>query len=205
MKPVRRVFAYSGLLPLRLIGPSRRTLDPMKGFGMVTAAVLVVIGIGVGVVGGLPSLQAYRLPPARTYSINGVKFSVAFPGRLGPEPSSLSPCSQGVGAVGDDAHLVVMVQMPGWTDSGRGTCIVIAQLGNNGGGFINERSSQPCSAHLQQPSLLGPLHLRSGLYCSASRVVQKDDAIIIVSATSTEGLQPVESAVNSFKLLGPSS
>jgi hypothetical protein len=82
---------------------------------------------------------------------------------------------------------------------------VVGEFENTSEAFVsNIRVPRPCSAHLQQPSLLGPLHLRPGLYCSASRVVQDVDTIIVVS-TSTEGLQSAEAVVNSFKLLAPSS
>lgn len=46
---------------------SRRAIgSPVKALAVLTAAVLVIIGIGVGVVGGLPTtfpLQAYGSPP----------------------------------------------------------------------------------------------------------------------------------------------
>lgn len=46
-----------------------------KEFAIVTASVLVVIGICIGFVGGL----AYRAPRAHTYRAAPFRFSVAFP------------------------------------------------------------------------------------------------------------------------------
>jgi hypothetical protein len=58
-----------------------RRLLSVKGFAILTAAVLVVIGMAVGLVGGLPAIQpavAVTQPtPARTHSLNGAGLSVA--------------------------------------------------------------------------------------------------------------------------------
>jgi len=60
----------------RTIAAGRRRRRPpesyhatVKAFALLTAAVLVVIGIGVGLVAGLPVTQNSSLPQARTYSI----------------------------------------------------------------------------------------------------------------------------------------
>jgi hypothetical protein len=47
----------------------------MKAFAYLTAVVLVVIGIGIGLVGGTP----YLLPPSRTYGSGSLAFAVRFP------------------------------------------------------------------------------------------------------------------------------
>ncbi len=51
----------------------------MKAFAIVTAAVLLVIGIGIGVVGGL----TYAAPPSHTYGTAAFRFSAAYPNYLG--------------------------------------------------------------------------------------------------------------------------
>jgi hypothetical protein len=86
----------------------------VKAFAILGAAVLLVVGIGVGIVGGLRTIAssvAAKQSSVRTYSLEGVKFSVAVPGQLRLEPSSLFRLGDGVGGVGDGARLAVTVQM----------------------------------------------------------------------------------------------
>ncbi len=75
----------------------RRLKHPIALF---VVAVLAVIGIGAGVVGGLPTPRTYAIGRA-TYSLGGVQFAIDFPGVLGP----LSTVSKGVKTCGyiDDA------------------------------------------------------------------------------------------------------
>jgi hypothetical protein len=77
----------------------------VKAFAYVTAVVLAVIGIGVGIVGGLPAAS----PTVRTFGHGLLGFSVAFPTKctgsphLGVGPGSVSylasDCSSGYAAL----------------------------------------------------------------------------------------------------------
>ncbi|MFZ0170846.1 MAG: hypothetical protein WAL04_04095 [Acidimicrobiales bacterium] len=174
----------------------------MKGFAILTVAVLVVIGVGVGVVGGLPSA-------AQKYSLNGIWFSVAFPARLTPEPTLLSPCSEGDGGMAEGAHLALVVEALGPTGKTSPTptdgipsaavsahCVTVVGVG----------PLTPCSSTLGDNPFLGvPLHLTPGEYCTSFTVRQVGSVTLLVSATSTKGLGAAEAVVRSFKVLGSRS
>jgi len=170
----------------------------MKGFSMVTAAVLVVNGVGL--VSGLSPAQTFRLPPPRTYSLNGVEFSVAFPGQLGPGPAvdglNSLPSVQAITGTTDSDHLVFVV--------------LAAKSGcpSDGGvlGYLcSYHSSPPPSCSTAKAKVV---HLRpgaSGEVCADSTQRRWGNVSFDLDAISTEGLSAAEAVVNSFRLLGTGS
>jgi hypothetical protein len=156
----------------------------VKAVALVTAAVLIVIGIGVGLVGGL----TYPLPAARTYEVANVSFSVAFPGQLVPVNLSSGPLFPEVGKAGlaDDGHLELVVQ-----DWGQGS------------GFVVTYAPRfPCFAWSSRADVGLPFRLNPGEVCSASVVPDVPGGSMFVEVYSTEGLQPAQEVARSLRVLG---
>ena len=77
----------------------------MKGFALVSVAVLAVVAIGVGLVGGLPKTTPYL--------VGGARFSIEFPTMLRPHAtifsSQVPPCTAADVGTADQGRLVVSV------------------------------------------------------------------------------------------------
>ncbi|MGO9560524.1 MAG: hypothetical protein ACLPQS_04345 [Acidimicrobiales bacterium] len=161
----------------------------MRAFASLTAAVLVVIGVGVAI-GVLRQSSTIR---TRTYSLAGRSFSVEFAGRLGPAQAPLLACMPTLAGTSDGDRLALLVTAIGPVESASGSCVT-----GNAGGYTSTFSCTRARAALQ---VAPGIRLRSGVACSASVVRKTGSFQFIVAATSTEGLSHAQAVVNSFKLL----
>jgi hypothetical protein len=160
----------------------------MKGFGYLTAVVVVAVAIGIGLVGGLPASQTYRLPPARTYSLNGVAFSVAFPGHLGRE-GWMGQSVEGDAGTSDAQHLMLVIV------ASRGSPSPPLQALSR----FSSAVTASCSTKLAKYVHLRPA--KSGAVCESSTERRSGNLTFTVDAISTEGLPAAEAVVKSFSVL----
>jgi hypothetical protein len=181
----------------------------VKAFGLLAVAVLAVIGIGVGLVGGLISAQTFPLPPARTYSLSGVRFSVAFPVPLQSTrlPTALACLIDG-GERASAGHLNIQVQTFGFAPASLTPCI--KQLGSNGGGYVSSGTARATSfktvGHVR--SCPAPRQSHDQWFCygfgneySLLGSVTVPDGLLSVLVISTEGLPAAEAVTRSFRVL----
>ncbi len=166
----------------------------MKAFAYLTVAVLAVIGIGVGLVGGLPSTNhSLRGVPTTTYSVGGVHFSIVFGGSFSPfgSPSVQDFCMADVAGTADHDHLAVSVAV--WKQAG--LCVGATSI-------LSGRGPTPCYA---QPLGNESPAIRPGegnSYCAAAIVVQVPKYYIMAMAENSEGSTAAQDVVKSFKFLG---
>jgi hypothetical protein len=177
----------------------------VKAFAYVTAVVLVVIGISLATIGGLPAAS----PPVRTYGHGLLRFSAAFPTKYTGSPRNDSvrfrPRDVFYEAVEDH-------------DNQRFTASVIGSLGNDGGGTINidysggsttrrngeTTTSWPihcitATGAARNPGLTADVHGFTGVSCVAKEVVSANEVIWIVQASSPRTPTVAEAFVRSFR------
>ena len=150
---------------------------------MLAAAVLTVIGIGVGLVKGLP--------PATTYSLGTARFAIVFPTTLQPHhvASTGSPTCALLEDVGEADHdrLAVSILVS------EGNCV-------NG---IGSASGFDCfRSPVANGVTLRPV--ADAYYCYAGIGVERSRYFVGVAVGSSEGLGVAQRVADSFVLFVPS-
>ena len=183
----------------------------MKGFALLTAAVLAVIGIGVGLVSGLPST---------TYSLGTARFSIVFPASLHRQLIAGFPCVVADAATADEGRISLNI----WVLEQSGRCAAnppqwqgSTGSGDSSFGFETRTSVssssgfvmfvpglQLCPPPASDGSSTG-IRLPSVTSCWATLGVQRPDYYIAVTVQSREGPAVAYSVLNSFRILGSSA
>lgn len=149
---------------------------------LFTIIVLAVIGVGVGLVGGLPTYSLGSTPP-RTYVLGNVEFSIRFPGSLGSLPlteGALPIAAQDVGvAYQGQLGINVMVFSP------------------NAAKIVTKRSGPPCSGI--RPSGITLPTMQAGEYCSALLIRQGYWVAVWIATGNGTGI--AEAVMKSVKVV----
>jgi hypothetical protein len=129
---------------------------------MFVVVVLAVVGIGVGLVSGLPAIA-----PLRTYGASPLRFQAAFPtGLVGPVRVSSSTAGTVMYAAGTtESRLMFAVSGIDLSVLANGI-FGVKQLGNNGGGYTNYAGAGFTSSYLDLTTLLKQARttFTSGIY-----------------------------------------
>ena len=180
----------------------------MKGFALLTAAVLAVIGIGVGLVGGL------SVP---TYSLGSARFSIVISANLHRQPIGSFPCVVADATTADQGRLSVNI----WVLEQSGRCAANPPrwYRSNGPGNADVGFKMSTSANSDILYLMGmsgvqlcppqgsdgcwmPSRVPPGASCWGTVGVQGADYYIALAVQSSEGSAVAESVLNSFTILG---
>jgi hypothetical protein len=164
----------------------------VKAFLGLTAAVLAVIGVGVALVDGLPTVS--------NYSLGGVQFVLSFPAALVQQPVRVSgfrvPCLYADSAAATKAHLslLVIVAEPGSCASSDASHSALGF--NTAVSFITETPlSCPGPASSHRPF---PPPARDDF---RTRTVDENGYLVMLMAESCNGTSELEGVLNSFQVV----
>ncbi len=145
-------------------------------------AVLAVIGIGVGLVGGLPT-ESPGTTPASTYTLGGVRFTIRFPAKLERRQDVINgvplPLLHDVGTASHDQLGVDVIVIPPNTAS------------------IAYTTGSPCGGKRPFGVTLPPL--QQGEYCVSGTLRNGYEVIAWVGSGVGTGI--AEAVMNSVKVL----
>jgi hypothetical protein len=167
----------------------------MRAFVYLTAAVLVVIGIGVGLTsGGLPSTSySLRGVPSVSYTFGGVRFSITFrgtlrPARYGSGQNAAIPCVNEAAGTADADQLGLRV-------------LVFKRTGGCSDSSIEFSNASRCypGPMPQDPAIQFGAW---GEVCSVARLLRRPEYDIWVAVWSGEGPAAAKAVEDSFRLLG---